>query len=284
MVFKKSIIFARTIILLTTQNEKDMKRILLLTLVAFCVSQGINAQSKKLEKFGIFDHVGVGLSVGTDGIGFDLAAPLTNYVAVRAGFAAIPAFKFNKNIHVNDNGDAATYYNKVDIETKVKRFDAKLLFDFYPFKKGSFHLTAGAYIGDYTLATIRNTSPILKNPADYGTAGLILGDYRITTDKNGNAEIKVKTNGFKPYVGLGFGRAVTKKRFTVSCDFGVQFWGRPGVYAKAKKGLLGEPKEHRFKYTDLSDEDDKDLKDAIKTIEKISVYPVLSIRLTGRLF
>lgn len=32
----------------------------------------------KIE-YGIFDHLGAGISIGTDGIGVDVAAPLTNY-------------------------------------------------------------------------------------------------------------------------------------------------------------------------------------------------------------
>jgi hypothetical protein len=41
---------------------------------------------------------------------------------------------------------------------------------------------------------------------------------------------------------------------------------------------------HKFSYKDLDEDDDEDLKDALKTIEKITVYPVLNIRISGRIF
>jgi len=73
----------------------------------------------------------------------------------------------------------------------------------------------------------------------------------------------------------------------------VKFWGEPGVYAKALDHNETRPeirnnqdswKEHQFRYDDLGSKDDKDLRDAFETIEKITVYPVLNLRLTYRLF
>lgn len=57
----------------------------------------------KIE-YGIFDHLGAGISIGTDGIGVDVAAPLTNYVAFRTGISFWPGIKFKKkDIHIKDN-------------------------------------------------------------------------------------------------------------------------------------------------------------------------------------
>lgn len=270
-----------------------MKKLLVLTLVALGTTQALHAQDE--VELGYFDNLSVGLSVGSDGIGFDVAAPISEYAAVRGGFSFLPTIKVDKNIKINK--DAATYYNNIDIQGKGQFFNGKLLFDYYPFKNSSFHLTAGAFFGTSEIVKIHNTSPILKDPAQYGKVGLLIGtganEYEVSTDQNGNAIIKAKVNGFKPYIGLGFGRAVMKKqRFGVSFDMGVQFWGKPGVYAKAiehNNAFIDRDdptswKEHHFKYSDLGDDDDKDLRDAIKTVEKITVYPVLNIRLTYRIF
>lgn len=272
-----------------------MKKLFLLVLVALGASQGLHAQSD--IEFGYFDNVSVGLSVGSDGIGFDVAAPVKDIAAVRAGFSFVPTVKVNKDIHLSNKNEDADFYKDIDIQGKSKIFDGKILIDLYPFKKSSFHLTAGAFFGGSEVAEVVNTSPILKHEADYGKKGLLLGsgenEYEVSTDKKGDAVIKLKTNGFKPYVGIGFGRAVQKNhRFGVSFDMGVKFWGTPGVYAKAinhndmfaDRDNPNSWKEHHFKFSELGEDDDKDLRDAIETIEKIKVYPVLNLRLTYRIF
>lgn len=266
-----------------------MKKLFVLALVVLGASQSLRAQQD--VEYGYFDHMSVGLSVGSDGIGFDVAAPISDYASVRGGFSFMPTIKVNKEIHLSNKNDAATYYKDIKLQGKTKIFDGKILFDYYPFKASSFHLTAGAFFGGSEVVEVVNKSPILKNPADYGTAGLIIGsgdkEYQLTTDLNGNAKIKMKANGFKPYLGIGFGRAVQKNsKFGVSFDMGVKFWGKPGVYADAKRNtaFAEKEKDHHFKHSDLAQDDDKDLRDAVKTVEKISVYPVLNIRLTYRIF
>ena len=114
--------------------------------------------------------------------------------------------------------------------------------------------------------------------------GIKLGDRRITTDKNGYISADVKVNSVKPYVGFGFGRAVPRKsRVSVSCDLGVKFWGSPRLGTMVEDDW-GNTYYHKFKSKELDDKDDQDLKDAMETMEKITVYPVLNIRICGRIF
>ena len=257
-----------------------MKKLFMLALMSVTGVMGVNAQSEELE-FGIFNHVAVGASVGIDGIGFDLAAPITDYAALRAGISFWPKVSYKNDFHINDNNP--TIADRVDIEGKLNIFDFKILADIYPFKSNSFHVTAGAFINDGKVVSATNTSMFIKDPAKYGKLGLKLGDYRITTDKNGYISADVTVNKVKPYIGLGFGRAVQKKRIGVSCDFGVQFWGEPRLGANTRDDW-GNESYHKFRSTDLDEYDDEDLRDALETAEKIKVYPVLNIRLTGRIF
>lgn len=263
----------------------NMKKLLILAMAVLGV-QGMQAQS---EDFGLFDHMGGGISVGTDGIGFDLATPITDMFALRAGVSFLPAIKIKKDIEIDNDGDDNSYYDEIEAQFKLNKFDFKLLFDFYPIKNSSFHLTAGAFIGSSKFINVTNTSPILKDPDDYGTLGLHLGNKYVSTDEKGDVDINLKVNGFKPYLGIGFGRAVPKKsRVTASFDLGVQFWGKPGIYAMAADNkedlMLGNKSEMKFTADDLTDADSEDLKDAFDIMEKITVYPVLNIRLTGRFF
>ena len=107
-----------------------MKKLFVLALVALGTTQGLRAQND--IEFGYFDHLSVGVSVGTDGIGFDLAAPISDYAAVRGGFSFMPTIKVDKTIHLKR--DVHTYYQDIKIQGKSKIFDGKLLLDFYPFK------------------------------------------------------------------------------------------------------------------------------------------------------
>lgn len=99
--------------------------------------------------------------------------------------------------------------------------------------------------------------------------GYELGDYLLTPDENGNVSAEIKTASFKPYIGLGFGRAVPKKRIGFMFEAGVQFWGSPKLYCNG----------------DELTEEDFDGEDGglMKTLSKITVYPVINFRLCGRI-
>lgn len=256
-----------------------MKHLLLLALAAVFGLQ--TTQAQEVEEFGLFDHVGVGVSVGLDGIGFDVAAPITEWAAVRAGMSIMPAFKYEDEANIRSNSKSFT--NKdVNIEAKLNMSDFKVLFDFYPIKKSSFHLTAGAYIGSSKLVKARNTEEFLAKE-EWGVSGIMIGDYRLTSDKNGNCEANVEVASFKPYLGIGFGRAVPRSRVSVSCDLGLKFWGKPCVGAMTTDNF-GKREYTKIHYKDLNSDDDEDLRDGFKTLEKISVFPVLNIRISGRIF
>ena len=49
---------------------------------------------------GIFKHVGLGVSGGTNGISVELSSPVTRWVQVRAGLSFMPNFKLNTDADV----------------------------------------------------------------------------------------------------------------------------------------------------------------------------------------
>ena len=258
---------------------------------------GIGQSFAQLEQddYKFFNHLNAGISLGFDGIGFDVAAPLTYNFAVRAGYTFMPRVKYSTSIDIEDN--VAFMKDEVDLKGKLKMGDFHLLVDYYPFKKSSFHLTAGAYIGNRTIATIKNTMPFVKE-GYWGNSGIELGNTHslaeqytmISEAETGDAKMDMKVNVFKPFVGVGFGRAVSKRRVGVQFDLGVQFWGSPKLYTNVKYFDFTEgdyvtrfEKLERGRITSPND-DYQDLKDAARIIEKICVYPVLKIRVNGRIF
>ena len=266
-------------------NYKLFMKITFLVLAMTFISSPSKAQSFEGE-YGFFDHLGAGLSLGTDGIGIDVATPVTDWAALRAGVSFTPGIKYTKTVSIND----VDLYEKVDIEAKLNMLDFKLLADVYPFKTSSFHVTAGFFVGNENAVTVTNSSPLIKNPNKYGTVGIVLGNYCVTTDDKGNIDADLKVNKFKPYIGIGFGRAIPKKnRVSVSCDLGVKFWGKPGLGVKTTKrnGIDSFDESltyHKFTYDELGPNDNKDFKDVIEIAEKFIICPVLNIRISGRIF
>ncbi|MBR1546604.1 MAG: hypothetical protein IJ633_07430 [Prevotella sp.] len=268
------------------------KMIFCCVMAAFGMGQ-VSAQD--VDDLGIFNHLGAGIGVGTTGISIDVAAPISPYVAVRAGMGIFPTIKVKTDLDLDfDNATREAYNqtmghypeNEVAVEGKTSMTTGHLLFDIFPFKTSSFHFTAGAYFGGSKIVKVNNReSGVLNDIYTFNSQhastlgvdriGVDLGDYFLEPDANGNVKANIKVNGFRPYLGVGFGRPVPMKhRVTCNFDMGVQFWGKPKVYAE---GLNGE--------TQLT-ESDTNGKDggAIKTISKIAVWPVLNVRVAVRLF
>ena len=237
-------------------------------------SVNLNAQEKKL---GYFNSLSIGANVGTTGWGFDIATPIGQHFALRAGFTIMPNFSYTDEVDVSieyiPDGEIPAY---IDAEGSMGRTSGEVLLNIYPFKRSSFFITGGAVFGGDKLIKIKGHSDEL---ADYmeqvsnynGTLpGIEIGDYVIPVDKNGNISGGLKVSNFRPYFGLGFGRIVPKnKRVGFLFELGVQLHGTPEVYTDY--GSIDN----------LLEAADNDFSEII---DKITVYPVLRFRLCGKLF
>ena len=270
---------------------KHMKHLFLVALAAIFGTQSLQAQGQDVE-YGLFNHLSAGVSVGTDGIGLEVASPINNYLSVRLGYSFLSGkytgdFDFDSSEAFLRKEDGSGYYDKVDVEAKLNIGDLKLLFDVYPFKKSTFRFTAGAYLGKSKFLTAKSTNHFI-NKGYWGNSGPELGNgsntYTVVSDEKGAINADLKTNSFKPYLGIGFGRAVPKSRVSVSFDLGVQFWGKPGLWTQIDDN---EGTKYRKVEKDriLSKQEwCDDFKDGLDIMEKVCVYPVLSLRLNGRIF
>ena len=191
---------------------------------------------------------------------------------------------------------------KMEIEGKLKNTTGHVLIDLYP-GGGSFHFTVGAYFGpDEVISVYNKEEGFMKPITTYNEAianaalypnvqqvvnqynlkmiGGELGDYFVTPDpaEKGDVKAYAKVKGFRPYVGLGFGRAVPKKRIGCQFDLGVQFWGKPEIVAPTYEN--GSYQKQKIEEGGVEGDGGA----AIKTVSKIAVYPVLNFRLVGRIF
>lgn len=231
------------------------------------------AQEEKEHKdFGVFNSLSVGVSAGLTGIGVDVATPIGNYLAVRAGISFMPNFTYSTDVDVSIDATSSYAPNKgdlptsIDVEGGMGRTSGELLLNVYPFKSSSFFLCGGAYFGGNKIIKIKGHSDALEGAIN---AGIEIGDYRIPIDENGNVSGGLKVASFRPYLGLGFGRAVPKNRIGFMFELGVQFHKTPQVYTN--NGNL----------SDLMTEANNDFSDII---DKLTVYPVLKFRLCGKIF
>ena len=226
---------------------------------------GATAQ-KRVRQFGAFDHVSLGLSAGTPGIGFEVATPLSDYLALRAGYQFMPELSYKTDVDYKNHGNT----EQTEVEGKLKMGTLNMLLDIYPAPSSTFHFTTGFYYGTSDeIVTAENTKPVLGVDG-----GLEIGDYIVGFDSEGYAKASIDVARFRPYVGLGFGRAVPRKRFAFNFDLGVQFWGTPKVYENQTGTKQQLTKENTG----------TDAGEVLKYISKVTVYPVINFRLTGRIF
>ena len=271
-----------------------MKKFLLSVFVA-AISLTAGAQSA-LQRLDIFNHLALGVGVGTTGITIDAGTTITPWVQLRAGADIMPTLKLKTDLSIEeyDYTSSIGNYNRpsvsnIDVEGKLTNTTGHVLFDVFPITHlSSFHLTVGAYFGSSKLISAYNPNNFdaLKDvymfnnrmgsysdvPYSEGRIGAILGDYAIEPDADGRVDASIRVQSFRPYVGLGFGRKIPKSRINCLFDLGVQFWGSPKVWNDTS---------HQQLTSEGAKGDDGGI---IRTISKISVYPVLSVKLVGRIF
>ena len=250
------------------------------TLIAFVAAMLTATTASAQEDKMLFNHLSVGLDVGTTGWGLEVATPCTPYVTFRAGFATVPSFSYTY-----DKDGGVKYKNhgvehRAPFKGTLHKTDFTLLADLYPIKGASFHFTVGFFAGRSDFVTAKNTAPLVCDPGE----GLEINDGEIISpDANGNAKARIKVNGFKPYLGIGFGRSIsTDKKFNVSCDLGVQFWGKPKLQAYKNEDLQLDIPGHWTEV--LSGVDDEDFNDALDIVHKVKVWPTMTIRFIYNIF
>ncbi len=246
-----------------------------------------SAKAQYVDDNMLFNHLGASVSLGLDGIGIEVSTTATQWAGVRAGISFFPNISYSLS---DINYKRHNKDGKLGLDATFKKVDGKILIDGYPFgSKSSFHITAGLFFGNSEFLTVDLKEdpnvPIdggIVPPADRNPIG-----YAIDPDENGIIKLRMKYNSVKPYIGIGIGRAVPKagKRIAVAADLGVQFHGTPKVQAYSPEGTGWMDIEAEDFYSIVEKEkDQEDIKDAFDIIEKVKVWPVLNIRITGRIF
>lgn len=271
-------------------NTSDIMKRFALSLAAPLICLVLQAQHPWDTNF--FNHLSVGVNAGTPGVGADVAMPVCKFIQVRAGFVKMPDFNINASLDVSETQyfDASGTLQqlpegKLKIQGKPKLANGMIMLDLLPIS--SFHITVGAYFGggdiiemynreDGALSIINEANDQIaqwnaQNPGNpQKPIGLELGDYLLTPDADGNVRATFSTKKFRPYAGLGFGRAVPRKRIGFRTDIGCMFWGKPTIKCNGET----------ISASDVGGDEGK----IIRAMSKIKIYPCISFRLCGRIF
>ena len=277
-----------------------MKRILI---VLFCgLSAFTDALAQEDEASKAFQHLSVGVEfLSTTGFGIELAAPINSHLAVRGGITMLP-LSFNSPIEVTiadaiiSKMDVAmqdpavaselasrklpnnprNICNEVDGRASLGLINGKLLVDFYPSKKGSFHLTGGLFIGPGNLVKIegkmQEAYDVLQVMDKHGHKFFndeFIKNSKIAGKDLMNIDGSLGINSVKPYLGIGFGRAVPNRRVSFSTELGAFYQGSP---------TLGSDNANIQRLID------DNLGDIAGLLKKLSIYPVFSLKLYVKLF
>lgn len=237
----------------------------------------------------ILNHLSVGASVGLQGLGVDLSVPVTQFVDVQAGFSAMPRFKFNVSLDPSRTEYAAggmPSLSPAPMKGRLTMMDGKVLVNVMPLPMlTSLHVTVGVFFGNGNIMEIYSPEPLTdlatankaidaynalnpEQPQQY--IGMQLGHYTLMPDEGGNIFAQARVNKVKPYVGIGIGRGVPKRRIGFKVDLGCIIWGKPTLYCNGAEALRTDGGGIGGGVT--------------RIISKLPVYPILNIRICGKLF
>lgn len=135
------------------------------------VAANAQEQDKKL-----FNHLDIGVTLGTTGYGLDFAMPATEWARVRTGFSYVPKIEVPMTFGIQIGDDAAASQSKFEkLSSMLTSFTGKpvsdevkmtgrptfwnwnLLVDVFPLKANRhWHVTAGFYLGPSKVAEAYN--------------------------------------------------------------------------------------------------------------------------------
>ena len=270
-----------------------MKKLMMVAVILLTSVGSVMAQNE--YKRGLFNHVGLNVGAGTEGISVGLAAPVTSFFEVEAGVNVMPSFKLSGDLDVDVNTDdlppvpvpnvqypsSATIHAEGSFDRTTFNVKANL----YPFGGGSkFFIAAGLSIGGEKIAEVSGSCDELRNFSNSNlkdnpnlesqfrkALSANLGGYNLELDENYNVQGDIRCKNVRPYLGLGFGRLVPKNRIGCRFELGCQFMGKLKVYQNGNEIDINKA---------LEDAGEDDLS---KFVNDLKVYPVLKFSLTGRI-
>lgn len=189
---------------------------------------------KRVFSESLFDHASLGVKASTMGVGAELATTLSRNLQLRLGYDYID---YDRDINIDTKDEAlktAVGTEKFPVFKTTSDFtykNAHALLDLYPMRNGIFHFTAGVYYGkskinvDGQVVDADTKEPLSLAEGQTSWPNLHFADYEVPL-KDGKAQVDMKLGKpWKPYFGIGLGRAVPKSRVGFKFELGVLYQG-----------------------------------------------------------
>lgn len=266
-----------------------MKKLMMVAVILLTSVGSVMAQNE--YKRGLFNHVGLNVGAGTEGISVGLAAPVTGFFELEAGVNVMPSFKLSGDLDVDVNTSSlpqvpnVQYPHEATIhaEGSFDRTTFNVKANLYPFGGGTkFFIAAGLSIGGEKIAEVSGScdelrdfsqslpSQELKDQFRQAVSANLAG-YNLQFDENYNVQGDIRCKKVRPYLGLGFGRLVPKNRLGMRLELGCQFMDKLKVYQNDTEIDINKA---------LEDAGDDDLS---KFVKDLKIYPVVKFSFTGRI-
>lgn len=178
-----------------------------ISLFTLFIAMTITAQeNSSLSQKNIFNHIDVGVNVGTVGIGIDVAVPVGDYVRIRAGYNYMPRFKVHSDfrIETSTGGSIKNYIekiNNVDIDKKIQELEIDINqpeFKVYRDALEQFrdveprdHVTMGIRPDMHQFKFMVDVMPFKNNKHWSFTAGFFAGPSKVGDACNSDGETKL---------------------------------------------------------------------------------------------
>jgi hypothetical protein len=161
----------------------------------------------------------IGVNFSTNGVGIQFARDIgtSKLLAFEIGASYLPYSISNMQLSLDGT--------KLNLNGDIKLGAINAMIDFYPMRN-AFKFTAG-------LAYMLTEASFTASPVDSAKQG----DIMISPEEQGIISIGATMGPIVPYVGIGFGRAVPKKRFSFNFEMGAYYINQPNISFKTT-GML----------------------------------------------
>lgn len=290
------------------------------TFLAIILACPLIASAQIKDDKNTFNHLSAGIDLGTTGIGFTVGTTVCPWITLRAGADFMPRITVGTNLKIQEPDDWSSiapiiknhylpgsaesgYFPKqIDLDAKTNIWNAKLLLDLYTGKNSMFHFTVGMYMGSSNAVNLKAVDRALQglemynNDVENGIQGvgkekILVNGYELGI-KDGRASLSAQTWAVKPYIGIGVGRAVPRKRVGVKGELGVMFWGAPELHDDIRDKVITHNMTEESIYYPGGDgvsvkgttTVNGTINDAADITHRIIGYPVLKLTVFGRIF
>jgi hypothetical protein len=203
----------------------------------------------------------VNLQIGTFGYGIGLSQQLKPQdlnIRLSVDFLDVKSF-VSPPLKINLGSGTSD----VNINPNVTSLLIGAKVDWHPFKLKTFKLVGGLSYGSGNFAV--DIEPTVKTGRFKLTK-----DVELDAEEFGTAKLIITSNNVRPYLGLGFGRAIPKSNFGFGFDLGFYYSGSPKITVD-RTGLI------------KSILTDQNIADIEKNVKNYSFLPNLSFSLTYKI-